>query len=75
MERQSKNLGRAYVLRPRWSVEHEFSVENCVPHWKLLFGVMREEEPFLEVVLVLTVYLRRGTKLLRVCDNWDRPTR
>jgi len=64
MERQCKSAGRAYVVGPRWSVEHEFSVEYCVPHWELLVGVMREEKPCLEVVLVLTVYLRIGTRLL-----------
>jgi len=52
------------MIGPRCSVEHEFSIEDCVPHWKRLVRVMREEEPCLEVVLVLTVYLQRDTKSL-----------
>ena len=64
MERRSKNVGWAYVIGCRWRVEHEFSIEDCVPHWKRLVGVMREEEPRLEVVLVLTVYLRMDTEFI-----------
>jgi hypothetical protein len=59
------SAGRAYVIGTWWSVEHEFSVEYCVPHWERLVAVLREEKLLLlEVVLVLTVYLQTGTKLL-----------
>jgi hypothetical protein len=62
------SAGRAYVIGTWWSVEHEFSVEYCVPRWEHLVAVMREENPFL--LEVLTVYLQTGTKLLW----WHRPT-
>ena len=53
------------MIGPVWSIDHELSVEYCVPHWERLVTVMREEKSLrLEVVLVLTVYLRTGTKLL-----------
>jgi hypothetical protein len=62
MERRKKRAGRAYMIGPQWSVEQEFSIEYCVPHWECLVAVMQEENPLLlEVVHAHTVYLQTET--------------